>query len=117
MRPAPQPVLYPDAYGWIVFAGSLDVMMTWVVLGVGGTEVNAIADRALRHAGLSGLILLKFSVIALVLVICEYVGRRRPPVGRSIASIAIGLNALPVVAAFAQLALFFDHWTDELFHG
>ncbi|MCL4742402.1 MAG: hypothetical protein KJZ54_09390 [Phycisphaerales bacterium] len=117
MRPAPQPVLYPDAYGWIVFAGSLDVMMTWVVLGVGGTEVNAIADIALRHAGLSGLILLKFSVIALVLVICEYVGRTRPPVGRSVAHLAVGLNALPVVAAFAQLAFFFERWTDAILLG
>lgn len=108
MRPAPQPVLYPDAYGWAVLAGSLDVMMTWVVLGVGGTEVNVIADRVLRHAGLPGLLMFKFGVIALVLLICEFVGSRRPPIGRSIAHLAVGLNALPVVVAFAQLAVFFD---------
>lgn len=117
MRPASRAVLYPDAYGWTIFAASMDVMMTWVVLSVGGTEVNAIADRAQRHAGLPGLLVLKFSVIALVLLICEFVGSRRPPIGRSIAHLAVGLNALPVVAAFAQLALFFDHWTDEFFRG
>lgn len=105
-----QNVLFPNAYAWLVLAGSLDVIMTYLMLNVGAIEVNAVANHAQRVAGLWGLIGLKFSMIAGVLWICEYVGRHRLSTARSLVGAGVALNFLPVVASLAQLALFFDDW-------
>ena len=110
-------VLFPGAYTWLVLAGSLDVIMTYVMLTLGAIEVNAIADRALAAAGLWGLIALKFTVIAAVLWICEYIGRRRLSTARSLVQAGVALNFLPVVFSFAQLVVFFDDWIEVFLRG
>lgn len=112
-----QSVLFPAAYSWLVLAGSLDVIMTYLMLNLGATEVNAVANHALRLAGLWGLIALKFTVIAGVLWICEFVGRRRRSTARSLVSAGVALNFLPVVFSFAQLTLFFEDWVAVFLRG
>lgn len=114
MRAIEAPVLYPSLYCWTVFAGAMDVMMTYVVLYVGGYEANALAASALEAAGLWGLIALKFTMLALVLAICEYVGRKRASTGVLLARAAIALNVLPVAAAFVQLGAFWPEWVERL---
>lgn len=110
-------VLFPNGYLWLVLAGSLDVIMTHLMLNLGAVEVNVIADAALRTAGLWGLIALKFSMVACVLAICEYVGRRRPQTARSLVGAGVALNFFPVAASLAQLALFFDDWMTMYLRG
>jgi hypothetical protein len=102
-----QSVLFPNGYAWLVFAGSLDIMMTHIMLQLGAIEVNVIADAALRAAGLWGLIALKFSLVACVLAICEYVGRQRRNTAQSLVRFGVAINLLPVVLSLAQLAIFY----------
>lgn len=109
--PRTDAVLFPAGYTWLVFAGSLDILMTYVMLGLGAVELNAIANHAIALGGLWGLIALKFAAVATVLAICEYVGRRRLGAAQSLVRLGVTLNFLPVVASLAQLVFFFEDWT------
>jgi hypothetical protein len=99
-------VLYPERYVWYVFASSLDIIFTRIVLWFGGTEVNTIADWLLGVFGVWGLIGLKFATVVLVVLICEFIGRRRVLLGRRMAEVAIVVSAMPVFIASAQLLAF-----------
>jgi len=100
--------LYPNHYAWYILASSLDIMMTYLIIwGLGGREVNAIAQKFIDALGHWGLILLKFSTVLLVIAICEFVGRRKFAWGRRLAITAICTSALPVGAAIVQ----FLAWT------
>ena len=113
----PDSVLFPNAYTWLVLAASLDIIMTHLMLSLGAIEVNIVANHALQRAGLWGLIVLKFTVIAGVLWVCEYVGRRRLSTARSLVGVGVALNFLPVVFSFAQLIVFFEDWTGVYMRG
>ena len=113
----PDSVLFPNAYTWLVLAASLDIIMTHLMLSLGAIEVNIVANHALETAGLWGLIVLKFTVIAGVLWICEYVGRRRLSTARSLVGAGVALNFLPVVFSFVQLIVFFEDWVGVFMHG
>jgi hypothetical protein len=93
-------VLYPNAYLWLVFVSSMDIMMTWVVLHFGGYEANGLAAAVLEHHGLPGLVGFKFAFVTLVIVICEVVGRRRRETGFGLARAAVAITCFPVVLAF-----------------
>jgi len=102
-----RPVLFPDAYAWYVLVSALDVMVTVTVLvHLGAQELNTFAQWTIEEFGTWGLIGLKFISVALVVLICEYVGRRRPGLGRKLAIAAIFLSLLPVAAALAQVVYF-----------
>ena len=47
----------------------------------------------------------KFATVMFVLWACEYIGRRRAIVGRTLALYAVFMNGLPVTASVAQLAV------------
>ncbi len=97
-------VLYPNQYVWYVLVSSLDLMMTNTVMKhFEAREVNTIADTAIRWFGFWGLIGLKFATVMLVVGICEYVGERRPRLGRKIAEWAVAISAVPVVVAIVQV--------------
>jgi hypothetical protein len=110
-------VLFPVGYSWLVLAGSLDIIMTYLMLNLGAIEVNAIADRAIRLGGLWGLIALKFMALGVVLAICEYVGRRRERAARSLVGAGVFLNFMPVALSLAQLAIFFEDWIYDFMHA
>ncbi|MDQ7012293.1 MAG: DUF5658 family protein [Planctomycetota bacterium] len=110
-------VLFPVGYTWLVLAGALDVIITNLMLHLGAVEVNIVANAAIGYAGLWGLILLKFSVVAGVLWICEYVGRRQLRTARALVGTGVAINLLPVVFSFAQLILFHDAWVEDYMHG
>lgn len=96
-------MLYPEVYVWYVFLASLDIMLTWLILRMGGREENALAKWIISHGGLVGAVLFKFGAVVLVVLICEYIGRRRAKTGRRVAEWAIALTAIPVVVAIVQL--------------
>src|SRR5690349_11853101 len=97
-------VLYPDRYAWYVLASALDGMVTITVLvHLGAREVNTFAQWSIERFGNWGLIGLKFLSVILVVLICEYVGRRRRRLGAALATAAIFLSLIPVVAAMTQV--------------
>ena len=114
-------VLYPNIYVWYVFLAALDIMFTYLILHPvfsvphdptatapvyeeHGEEVNLLADWVIQHGGVPGMVAYKFVLVALVIGICEFVGRRSDRVGRKLAKWAVALNAFPVVVALAQLS-------------
>lgn len=101
-----RPVLYPGMYPWLVLVASLDVMLTWVCLTLGGMEFNPIAARFIDAGGLGGAVLLKFTCVTVVVLVCEFVGRRREGLARGLANASIALNSVPVTAALVQLGAY-----------
>ena len=98
-------VLYPTVYAWFVFFSAMDVICTWCVLSLGGSELNWIAAQVIDRWALNGMLVYKFLLVMLVVVNCEAIGRRRPLAGRRLSRVAVGITAFPVVAAIAQMLL------------
>ncbi len=99
-------VVFPRHYVWLLGLAAMDVLVTWLVLRFGGSELNALARFAIEKAGVSGLISIKAATIAMVLAICEYVGRRRPVMGRRLAEFALAANTLAVSFGLVYLTQF-----------
>ena len=98
-----RPVLYPRTYLWLVLISSLDIMLTWVILHVGGYEANPLAATIIERFDLWGAVSFKFFLVIVFLLACEFVGRRRPRTGRAMATIAVCIAAVPVVVAVVLL--------------
>ena len=98
-------MLYPRAYKWFVIFSAADIVLTWFILQLGGTEVNAIADAVIATGGLKAILIYKFSLTVAVVLICEVIGRRKPNKGRRLSQIAVVVAALPVVLSIAQLVM------------
>ncbi len=96
-------MLYATAYKWFVLTSAVDIVLTWFILLLGGSEVNILADAVIAHAGLRGILIYKFCLVILVVIVCEVIGRRRPRVGRNLARLAIVITALPVILSVTQL--------------
>ena len=106
---------YQNAYVWILFFSSLDVILTYVILrrNDGSTqEVNPIAQVVIEAwggmdgFGMAGASVLKFALVALAIVICEVVGRTNDRKGKYLAWVLAGIAAVPVVWS---LILLFTH--------
>lgn len=100
------PILYPKTYTVFLVLAALDVICTWFILALGGREVNAFANMLLQQWDVHGLLALKFSVVAMVLLICEIVGRKNPSAGGKLVFAAIALNMFPVAVGASQLIRF-----------
>jgi hypothetical protein len=98
-------VLYPQPYLWLVAMAAADVVLTHIILGLGGSELNALAAWALERFAVWGAVGLKFSAVIIALCVCEFVGRRRPLLGRRVAEWAVALNVVPVTVAAVQIAV------------
>lgn len=96
-------MLYENLYTWFIFISSLDLMMTWVILYVGGYEANPLARHVLHAYGLAGMVAFKMALVLLVIVLCEWTGRRSYGAGRLLASAGIVITCVPVAVAFALL--------------
>jgi hypothetical protein len=97
---------HPNAYVWLVFFSAMDIMLTWAILARGGSEVNPIADSVIMAWGLNGAITFKFSLMLLVIIVCEVVARSREKVARTLAWAAVIISATPV---FYSLGLLLIH--------
>jgi hypothetical protein len=100
MRATTPPVLFPNAYAWLVLVSALDLMLTWVILHFGGREANAVAAAVIARFGLVGLVAFKFAVVVLVIVLCEWAGRRKPRAGLRLARFSIVVTCVPIVLSF-----------------
>jgi len=98
------PMRYQDRYVWLLLVSALDLILTMLVLFTWkGYEVNPVAAAVIQHLGFSGAIGLKFGLVILVILICEVIGRRSDRDGRSLATGAILIGAVPVVYTFVLL--------------
>lgn len=91
------PLLYPRAYLAFIVVSTLDIAFTWIILSMGGTEVNPVAALVINHWGLNGAIAFKYALTVFVIVLCEAVGRHRGSSGRALSITAITLSSVPVV--------------------
>lgn len=99
-------VLYPHLYTWMVFLASMDIILTWVILHFGGSEANRVAATVLERWGLAGMIVLKFASVICVVLISEFVGRRKRGTGRVLVVASIIISLAPVTMGFALLVRF-----------
>lgn len=100
--PFSQP-LYPNLYVWFVLASAIDVFLTFVVLSLGGREVNAIARWVLDEFGVLGMTIFKFAIVVLIILICQTIGRHRKRTGRRLAEWAVAITFIPVTFSLVLL--------------
>ncbi|MBL0869592.1 MAG: hypothetical protein IBJ18_03330 [Phycisphaerales bacterium] len=82
----------------------LDIMLTWVIMHLGGSEVNPLARAAIAAMGHWGLILIKLASIITVVAVVQILAQRNPQHARMLATIAIAIAAFPPTYALIQLA-------------
>lgn len=97
---------FQNQYVWFVFFSALDIMLTWAILSRGGREVNPVADVIIQVWGLNGAILFKFSITALVVIVCEVVARKRHGMAFALSITAVIVSSIPV---FYSLMLLLVH--------
>ena len=100
---------YQTCYVWFIFVSSLDIMLTWLILSKGGSEVNPVAKLVIDSWGLAGAIGFKFALALFVIVACEVVGRKRDRLGRGLILFGVVVSASPVVYS---LFLLTTHWLE-----
>lgn len=101
-----RPVLYPRTYGIYVTLASLDILLTWVILGLGGTEMNKVAAWIFDQHGVTGATFFKFATVLVVLLTCEFLGHRPPEerVARRLALLAVAVSVVPVMVGVIELS-------------
>jgi hypothetical protein len=92
----------------LLLVSLLDLFMTYALLrqGMRFYESNPVARWFFARWNMAGMVGFKFLVIALAIVACEVVERRRPGVGRLI--LKLGIVAGSAVAIYSSL-LFYRH--------
>lgn len=104
-------LLYETEISWFILVGSLDVFMTYLILrysSEGRTrsvmfESNPVARWVLHVWGIRGMVIFKFSMIAIVAVIAEVVGCRRPLVGRLLLVLGVAVGGFVVIYSLMLL--------------
>lgn len=89
-------MIFEDLYVWLIFVSSMDIMLTWLILGIGGSEVNPVANAVLAVHGFWGMIAFKFAIVMLVVIACEIVGRAEQLKGKRLAMAAVGISSVPL---------------------
>jgi Domain of unknown function (DUF5658) len=106
LAPLFEPCLYWPAHAWFLALAALDLILTTVILNLGGAEANLIPCAVLAHAGMAGMVALKAASVITVLVLCESIGRRRESAGRAVALIAIAANTAAATLGLACIAVY-----------
>jgi hypothetical protein len=88
---------FQEHYIWLIFVGSLDIMLTWVILRNGGEEVNPVARLVIDMWGLNGAIAFKFALMLFVIVSCEVIARVRPVTATLLIWFGVLVSAFPPV--------------------
>ena len=96
-------MVFQNAYVWLVFISTLDIICTWIVLWHHGVELNPLAAKVISYAA-KGLVVYKFLLVIFVIVLCEFIGRRSRRAARLLIGAAIVLTCVPVISAVVQLA-------------
>lgn len=92
-----------------ILASTLDVMMTWYLLFHGGSdhriwvESNPLPRYFLDSWGFDALVYFKFSLVALVALICQFVARHKIEVARRVLNFATLLVTGVVIYSIALM--------------
>ncbi|WP_406700317.1 DUF5658 family protein [Singulisphaera sp. Ch08] len=102
------PLLLSRESAAILTVSVLDLLMTYVLLrqGFHFYESNPLARWFFLRWNMAGMVAFKFLLIALAIVFCEIVERRRPGLGRRV--LGFGTVAASAVVAYSLL-LFYQH--------
>jgi hypothetical protein len=87
----------PSCHLWIIAVGTLDILITMIILSLGGFEANPIAAAIIADYGLAGMVVYKYFCIALLIFGCEFVARTRIDTARRLAMLVVAISAAPVV--------------------
>ncbi|MCB9854001.1 MAG: hypothetical protein H6819_12945 [Phycisphaerales bacterium] len=90
-------LLFARFYLWFIAASAFDIVMTALVLSIGGYEANPMANFVIARFGLHGALAYKFALAILVIFCCEIIGRRDRRTGRAVAGFAIVMPAMAAV--------------------
>lgn len=96
---------FQNAYVWVIFVSSLDIMLTWRILDRGGIEVNPLAALVIDAWGMQGAIAFKFALMMWVIIACEILARMKRRAGKFLAYAAVVVSASPVTWSLLLLAL------------
>ncbi|MEM1108863.1 MAG: DUF5658 family protein [Planctomycetota bacterium] len=88
---------FPWLYAGIIVAGTLDIILTAIILALGGKEANPLANAVLQTHGFEGMILFKYLVVGLVILACEFIADRNRRKALSLAVILVVIHSFPVV--------------------
>lgn len=96
-EPMLPPLRHPGLHLGFVAVATLDILLTWRILGLGGVEVNPIARAVIDTWALHGMMAYKYALTVFVIVIAEVVARARPRSGHWLPIASIVISAVPVV--------------------
>ena len=96
---------FQEHYVWLIFVGSLDIMLTWVILRNGGEEVSPVAKLVIDDWGLNGAIAFKFALTIFVIVACEAIARVRPTTAWLLIWFGVLISSFPPVWSVCLLAI------------
>lgn len=97
---------YQEAYVWFILFSTLDVILTWHILERrGGTEINPVAALLIEHWGFIGAVALKYALLLVVVIACEWISRMRESVARWLAWTAVAVSLVPPIWSFTLLGL------------
>lgn len=94
---------FQELYVWLIFVGSLDIMLTWVILRNGGEEVNPVANLIIEAWGLNGAIAFKYALTLFVIVSCEAIARVRPITARLLIWFGVLISSFPPIWSIVLL--------------
>lgn len=94
----------PYCHAWIIAVGTLDILVTTIILSLGGAEANPIAAAILAVYGISGMVVYKYVCILLLIIGCEVVARSRIDTAQRLAMLVVAISAAPVVWGSLQLS-------------
>ena len=97
---------HPFAYLALILVSMLDVLFTCVIVSRGGRELNPLADGVIAHGGLHALLYYKFTLLLLLVLLCEFLHGRRPRMMQRSVPLIVVAWGLPPAWAFLQLAGF-----------
>ena len=99
-----RPVLYPRAYMAYVALAAVDVLLTSLILSLGGDELNKLAAWVFSEGGITGATFFKFATVVLVLLVCEIAGRHNDGgLGRGLVRWAVIISLAPVLVGAIEL--------------
>lgn len=95
----------PGACQWLIICSFLDFVLTGMVVGLGGVELNPLAAGVIDYGGFPALLAYKMSLLVLILILCEYITLRRVGLGRTLSGTVAVMWAVPPAWSICQLIL------------
>ena len=94
---------YPSWYMWYIIVSTMDIVFTWCILHIGGSEANPVADAVIQYSGLPGVMTFKYCLVLVVILLAEITGRVKNESGLFIAQSGVTLTCIPIVVALLHL--------------